>query len=153
MGCVVGPILFITFCADLGVLRGSLEVSFFGAFAIVIIAPVGGAACQAAHDLFVARRLGLLRLWDFLVFTAIAVAWIVAGEALYYGYGKQASADLYPFKNHTFDFTVAFILLILAVYAMSKSGVDWLSRQTWKAGLLKLWAMFSESEYSDWQGP
>jgi hypothetical protein len=153
IGCLGGPILFIIFWAELGILRGSFEVFVFGAFAIIIIGPVCGAACQAAHDLVAACRLGLLCVWDFFVFAAIGIALIAAGEALYYGYHKQASVDQILFKNHTFDLAVACVLLMLVVYAMSKSDIDWLSPQTWKGAVMKLWATASESDYSDWPGP
>lgn len=137
IGCLVGPILFIICCAP--ILRDSNAFYIFGGIAVIVFGPVGGAIFQAAHDLFVARRSGLLHLWDFLVFTAIGIALVVAGETLYYGYGKQ-TVD--PFKNHTFAIAAALVLLTLLIYAISKHRAevraDFFSRQTWIAILLTI---------------
>jgi hypothetical protein len=89
IGCLVGPILFIIFSAALGIFQDSFTFWFFTGIAVIVFGPVGGMVSQAIHDLFVARRLRLLHVWDFLVFTAIAIALVVAGEALFHASGKQ----------------------------------------------------------------
>jgi low affinity Fe/Cu permease len=136
IGCLVGPILFIIFCAVLGIFQDSFTFWFFTGIAVIVFGPVGGMVSQAAHDLFVAGRLRLLHVWDFLVFTAIAIALVVAGEALFHASGKQADIDM--FKNRTFDIAGAFIILMLLVYAISKNLAHLLSRQTWMAILLTI---------------
>jgi hypothetical protein len=80
--------------------------------------------------------LRLLHVWDYLVFAAIAIALVVAGEALFHASGKQADIDV--FKNRTFDIAGAFIILMLLVYAISKNLAHLLSRQTWMAILLTI---------------
>jgi hypothetical protein len=136
IGCLVGPILFIISCADLGIFQDSFTFWFFTGIAVVVFGPVGGMVCQAAHDLFVAGRLRLLHVWDFLVFNAIAIALVVAGEALFHASGKQSDIDM--FENRTFDIAGAFIILMVLVYAISKNPVNLLSRQAWLAILLTL---------------
>lgn len=138
IGSLVGPILFIICCAP--ILRDSFTLYLFSGVAVVVFGPLGGAVFQAAHDLFVARRLDLLHIWDFLVFAAIAIALVLAGEALFHASGRQA--DLDPFKNHIFAGARAFVLLMLLTYAISKHRAelraDFLSRQTWMAILLTM---------------
>ncbi len=136
VGCVVGPILFIVLLAALGVLQDSFTFWFFAGIAVVVFSPVGGMISQTIHDLFVARRLRLLHVWDFLVFTAIAIALVIAGEALFHASGKQSDVDM--FKNRTFDLAGAFIILMVLVYAVSKNLTHLLSRQTWVAILLTI---------------
>ena len=134
IGCLVGPILFIILLAALGVLQDSFTFWLFACIAGVVFGPVGGMISQAIHDLFVARRLRLLHVWDYLVFTAIAVALVVAGFALFHTSGKKSDVDM--FKNRTVDVAGASVILILLVYAISKNFVNFLSRQTWIAILL-----------------
>ncbi len=122
--------------AALGVLRDSFAFTLFAGVAIVVFGPVGGMISQAGHDLFMARRLRLLHIWDFLVFAVIAVALVVAGEALFHASDKQGDID--AFKNRTFDMSGAFILLMVLVYAASKNLAHLLSRQTWMAILLTI---------------
>jgi hypothetical protein len=134
IGCLVGPISFIILLAALGVLQDSFTFWFFACIAGVVFGPVGGMISQAIHDLFVARRLRLLYVWDYLVLTAIGVALVVAGFALFHTTGKKSDIDM--FKNRTFDVAGASVILILLVYAISKNFVNFLSRQTWIAILL-----------------
>lgn len=134
IGCLVGPILFFIQLAASDVLHDRLAFYLFGGVAVFVFGPVGGAVFQAAHDLFIAGRLGLLRVWDFLVFAAIAVALVVAGEALFHAPGSQA--DIHVFQNRTFDIAVAFVALMLVIYAISKNLGPLLSFQTWMAILL-----------------
>jgi hypothetical protein len=136
VGCLVGPILFIIFFAALGIFQDSFTFWFFTGIAVVVFGPVGGMLSQAIHDLFVARRLRLLHVLDFLVFTAIAIALVVAGEALFHNSDKKSDIDM--FKNHTFDIAGAFIIVMLLVYAISKNFANFLSRQTWIAILLTI---------------
>jgi len=136
IGCLVGPILFIILLAALRVLQDNFAFWLFAGVAVVVFGPVGGMVSQAAHDLFVAGRLRLLHVWDCLVFTSIAVALVVAGEALFHGSGKQSDIDV--LKNQTFDIAGAFIILMVLVYALSKNFAHPLSPQLWIAVLLTL---------------
>jgi hypothetical protein len=136
IGCLVGPILFLILLAALGVLQDSFTFWLFAGIAVVVFGPVGGMVSQAAHDMIEAGRLRLLHVWDYLVFAAIAIALVVAGEALFHASGKQADIDV--FKNRTFDIAGAFIILMLLVYAISKNLAHLLSRQTWMAILLTI---------------
>ncbi len=134
VGCLVGPLLFITLLAILGVLNDSFAFLLFAGIAVFIFVPMGGMIFQAIHDLFVARHLGLFRVWDFLAFTAIAIALVVAGEALFHTSGKQSDVNM--FQNRTFDIAGAFIILMVLIYAASKNFTLFSSRQTWFAILL-----------------
>jgi FtsH-binding integral membrane protein len=136
IGCLVGPILFIIFCGGLGILQNSFTFWFFTGVAVVVFGPVGGMVSQSAHDLYVAGRLRLIHVWDFFVFTAIAIALVVAGEALFHASGKQGNIDM--FRNRTFDIAGAFIILMLFVYAISKNLAHLLSWHTWLAILLTI---------------
>jgi len=136
IGCLVGPILFLILMAALGVFHDSFTFYFCAGIAVVVFGPVGGMVSQAAHDLFVAGRWRLLHIWDLFVFTAIAIALVAAGEALFHTTGKEADIDV--FKNRTFDAAGAFILLMLLIYAISKNLAHLLSRQTWLAILLTI---------------
>ncbi|MGH7941362.1 MAG: hypothetical protein ACREFR_09850, partial [Limisphaerales bacterium] len=69
-------------------------------------------------------------------FTSIAIALVVAGDALFHSSGKQADIDM--FKNRTFDIAGEFIILMLLAYAISKNLVSLLSWQTWMAILLTI---------------
>ncbi len=134
IGCLVGPILFLILLTASGVLQDSFTFWLFTGIAVAVFGPVGGMVSQAAHDLFVAGRLQLLHVWDFLVFTAIAIVLVVAGEALFHASGQRADIDM--LKNRTFDIAGAFIILMVLVYAISKNLGPLLSRQTWMAVLL-----------------
>lgn len=136
IGCLLGPILFLILSGALGVLQDSFAFWLFTGIAVVVFGPVGGMVSQAAYDLFVAGRLRLLRVWDVLVFAAIAIALVVAGEALFHASDKQADIDM--FKNRTFDIAGAFIVLMLFVYAISKNLAPLLSQQTWIAILFTI---------------
>ena len=99
---------------------------------------------QAIHDLKVARRLRLLRVWDYAIFAAIVVALFIAGLALFHSSHK----DIDLFKDRTFDIAGVFVILMLLVYAISKNIAHFLSWQTWIAilftiGLLAVCAVIS----------
>ncbi|HEX3798457.1 MAG TPA: hypothetical protein VH413_07115 [Verrucomicrobiae bacterium] len=131
--------MFIIFCAALGIFQNSFTFWFFAGIGVVVFGPVGGMISQASHDLFVARRLRLIHLWDFLAFAAIAIAFVVAGEALFHAPGKES--DINMFKNRTFDIAGAFVMLMVLVYSISKNPKNLahlLSRQTWMAILLTI---------------
>lgn len=134
IGCLVGPILFLIWAK--GIIQDSITFWLFSTIAVVVFGPIGGLVFQVVHDVFIARRLRLIHLWDFLVFTAIVIALVVAAEGLFHATGKQA--EINPFKNRTFDIAGAFILLTLSVYAISKNSGPLLSRQTWVAILLTI---------------
>jgi hypothetical protein len=136
IGCLVTPVVALISDYALGILSDSSTFWFFVSIDIIVFGLVGGLIFQAIHDLFIALRLRSVHVWDFLVFTAIAIALVVAGEALFHASGKQADVDM--FKNRTFDIAGAFILLLLLVYAISKNLASLLSRQTWMAILLTI---------------
>jgi hypothetical protein len=136
VGCLVGPILLIILLAVLNVFHDSFTFWFFVCFAIVVFGPVGGMAFQAIHDLFVARRLRLLRIWDYAVFAAIGVAMFIAGFALFHASDKNSDVDM--FKNRTFDIAGAFVGLTILIYAICKNWPNFSSRQTWTAILFTI---------------
>lgn len=129
IGCLSGPILYIILSAVLGVFQDGFTFWFDGGIAIIVFGPVGGVSFQAMHDLFLARRLRLLNVWDFLVFSAIAVALATAGFALFRSLGKNPDVNM--FKNRTFDIAGVFIILILLVYVISKNISHFISWQAW----------------------
>lgn len=134
LGCLVGPIVSFFLLSALGVLQDSFALCLFGGVAVFVFGPVGGATFQAVHDLWIAGRLRLLHIWDFLVFAAIIVALVVAGEALFHAQDKEA--EIHIFRNRTFDLAVAFVALMLLIYAISKNLGPLLSLRTWMAILL-----------------
>ena len=127
IGCLVGPILFLILLAALNVFHDSFTFWFSAAIAVIVFAPVGGMAFQATHDLFVARQLRQLHLWDYLAFAAIVAALVTAGMALFYAPDKKSNVDM--FQNRNFDIAEAFIALLLIIYAISKNLARLLSRQ------------------------
>ena len=136
IGCLIGPILFLILLAALNVFHDSFTFCFFGVIAVVVFAPVGGMAFQAVHDLFVARQLRQLRLWDYLVFIAIIAALVMAGIALFYAPDKKSDVDM--FKNRNFDIAGVCVALLLIIYAISKNLAYLLFRQLWIAIFLTI---------------
>ena len=136
IGCAVGPMIFLFLLAALGVLQDSFAFYLFTGVAVIVFGPVGGMVSQAAHDLIVAGRLRLIHVWDFLVFSAIAIALVVAGEALFHASARQG--NIHMFKNRTFDIAGAFIIFMVIVYAISKNLARLLSWHTWLAILLTI---------------
>lgn len=126
-GCFIGPIVFLVILWTLGVFHDSFSFWFFVCVAFVVFGPVGGVLLQAIHDLFTARRLRLLSIWDYTIFTAIGVALLIAGFVLFRTSGKNSDIDV--FKNRTFDIAGALVVLLVMIYALRDSISTFSARQ------------------------
>ena len=74
--------------------------------------PVGGLFFQAMHDLLIARRLHLLRIWDYALLLAIVVAFLMAGYVALHTAGE----------SHAVWFAGAFVFVSVYIYARRRSA-------------------------------
>ncbi|GEM_PF-3010950 len=79
VGYAVTSVLFFILLSALGSSGDSLAFWLFACVAVGMVGPVGGLFVQAIHDLLIARRLRLVRSWDFLLLITIVAAFFVAG--------------------------------------------------------------------------
>jgi predicted Na+-dependent transporter len=107
IGYVVSPILLFILLSALGCFGDGLSIGLFVCIALGVVGPVGGLFFQAIHDLFVARRLHLLRIWDFSLIVAIVAAFVVAGYVAFHTSGA----------SHAVWFAGAFVYVLVWIYA------------------------------------
>jgi hypothetical protein len=94
IGCVVTPVALLVLLSALGSLRDSFSFWLFVCVVPPIFGPVGGVFFQAIHDLFIARRQRLLRIWDIVLLLAICLIFLVAAYISLHTPGKDRVAEI-----------------------------------------------------------